>query len=409
MPTTLTFGDRTTCELDADDCTILAADDTSHPPLADPVQAVRQALTGPRGFPPLAAATVPGDHVAVAIEPGVPKMASVLRGTVAALVDAGVPPAMITIVSAETIDDRETLQQALATLGSGAVKFELHDPDDELAIAMVGVNAHGEPVRMNRTLAEADLVLPIGVASFAAGDDAPAARFACLFPRFSNRETAQRLSAAAAHLSAKERRRRAKEVDEAGWLMGVGMTLCIVPGAAGEVAAAIAGDPALVASEAADYARAIWERPVDRQADLVVATIVGDHREQTWANLGCAVAAAAAVAEPGGAIAICSELNEPPGGSLNHLLEAVDYGEVQELLRSAGDADARPAMALAQSLEQGPVYLRSRLPSEVVEALGMTPIENDDELSRLAAERAHLIVIEEAQHVVPKLSPRHLP
>ena len=64
--------------------------------------------------------------------------------------------------------------------------------------------------------------------------------------------------------------------------------------------------------------------------------------------------------------------------------------------------DAHPAVVLAKALEEGPVYLRSRLPSDVVESLGMTPIESDAELARLAAGREHTIIIEEAQRLTPR-------
>ena len=39
---------------------------------------------------------------------------------------------------------------------------------------------------------------------------------------------------------------------------------------------------------------------------------------------------------------------------------------------------------------------------EAVESLGMTAIESDAELARLAAGRAHCIIIEEAQRLVPR-------
>jgi nickel-dependent lactate racemase len=173
--------------------------------------------------------------------------------------------------------------------------------------------------------------------------------------------------------------------------------------------AVLAGDPATVARTAADQSRAIWMPPTTRQADLVIATVVGNHSEQTWDNLARALSAAAPLVEPGGAIALCSELDEPPGGSLNRLLDAVDFGEVQqELLHDEAD-DVSTALALAKALDSGPVYLRSRLAADVVESLGMTPIEDDEELSRLVSSREHCIVIEEAQRVRPQLSKRDAP
>ncbi|HEX6962130.1 MAG TPA: lactate racemase domain-containing protein [Lacipirellula sp.] len=404
--TTLTFGNSLRCKLELDDYTFLAANSELHPTLDDPALAVREALANPRGYPPLAAATVPGDHIAVAVDSGVPQLRSILRGVIGAMLDAEVPPAMITIVSADAIENREELDRDLVEMGAGGVKFELHEPDDEQALAMVGVNAHGEPLRMNRTLAEADFVLPIGVGQSAAANGDGGEKFASLFPRFSTREAADRIKVQSASESPKQHKRRSKEIDEAGWLLGIGMTVSVVPTAAGGVAAVVAGDPQAVAEAASEQSRSIWERSAERQGDLVIATVVGDRREQTWENLARALSTAAPLVEPGGAIALYTELDEPPSGSLNRLLEAVDFGDVQRELMQDDAVQAHPAMMLARALELGPVYLRSRLPADVVESLGMTPIEDDDELAHLTATRAHCVVIEEAQRVVCRLVPR---
>jgi hypothetical protein len=48
------------------------------------------------------------------------------------------------------------------------------------------------------------------------------------------------------------------------------------------------------------------------------------------------------------------------------------------------------------------VYLRSLLPDEVVESLGMAPIASDAELARLASGRPHVVVIQEAQRLKPR-------
>jgi hypothetical protein len=134
----------------------------------------------------------------------------------------------------------------------------------------------------------------------------------------------------------------------------------------------------------------------------VIAALSGDEREQTWDNLARAVQAASAVVAPGGAIAVCSELAVLPTGPLQRLREAVDFGEVQRELARDEANEAHPAMVLAKALEEGPVYLRSQLPSDVVESLGMTAIESDVELARLVAGREHCVVIEEAQRLVPR-------
>jgi lactate racemase len=390
------------CDLPLEDFTLLSAECCEHPTLADPAANVRAALAAPIGFPPLVAATTPGDVVAIALADNVPQASIIVRGAVEALLDAGVAPERITIVSLKKLEEQQPLEAALGALNAGAVKFELHDPDDEPSIAMIGVNSAKEPLRLNRTLAEADIVLPISAQRLPEGGRTEESKFAGLFPAFSNSETSARVRLESGNESPKVQKRLRDEADEAGWLLGVQMVVSVVPGAHGGVAAALAGDPDQVAEQGAEITREIWERQASIPGDLVVAALEGSEREQTWENLARAVAAASQVVAPGGAIAICSELDVLPSGPLRRLREAVDFGEVQRELARDEANEARPAMVLAKALEEGPVYLLSRLKSDVVESLGMTPIESGAELSRLAAGREHCIIIEEAQRLVPR-------
>ncbi len=401
MTTTITFGAADSCELALGDHTLLAPVAVNHPALADPAGAMRAALAAPRGYPPLAAAVVPGDHVAIAVGKALPQLASLLRGAIAALVEAGIEPADITVLTAEPLDGAGRVAEELAAAG---VKVAVHNPCDDASLAMVAITASGLPLRFNRALAEAEFVLPIAAARSALAGDGATAKYAGLFPQFSGRETADRFYARGKSTPAERRAERIAEANEAGWLLGVGLSVNVVPAAGGGVAAVLAGDPAQVAAAAAEQFEEIWERPAASQGDLVIAALAGDAEEQTWSNLARALSAAERMLGPEGAIAVCSALDQSPSGSFERLQDAVDFGAVAQRLRRDHAADARPAMILAQALQRGSVYLRSRLPADVVESLGMTPIESDAELSRLAAGRRHCIVIEEAQRVKPRLT-----
>jgi nickel-dependent lactate racemase len=397
MTTTISFGAADSCEIALGEHTRLAPDAAGHPAVDDPAAVMRAALTAPCGFPPLAAALAPGDRVAVAVGKGLPSLASLLRGAINALVDAGAEPANITVVLAEPFDQQMELG---AELG---VQFAVHNPDDATGVAMIGMTRDGRPVRFNRAVAEADFVLPIAAARLALGGEGAPAKFAGLFPQFSSREAADRFHGRGTSTLALRRTVRVAESDEAGWLLGILLSVGIVPGAGGGVAAVVAGDPAVVAKIATEQFQTIWERPAIQQGDLVIAAVTGDAEQQTWTNVARAISAAERVVRPDGAIAVCCDLEEPPGEAFERLRDAVDFGEVAQRLRRDPAADARPAMILAQALERGPVYLRSRLPADVVESLGMTPIETAAELSRLAAGRRHCVVIEEAQRLRPRL------
>jgi hypothetical protein len=398
MSITIHYGADATCELPLDDATRLAPDAAGRPSLSDPAAATRAALAAPRDYPPLAAALAPGDRVTIALGRGVPELAAVLRGVIEELSAAGVAENAITVLSAEPLVGKNDLAGKLQAAG---VTVALHDPDDEKSIAMLGMNSARHAVRLNRLLTDADFVLPIAAAK-SAGGARGAEKFAALFPRFSNRETADRLNGRGKSAGPTTKSQRKAEVNEAGWLLGVGLEVVVVPGPGGGAAAVIAGDPGAAARAAADEFQLIWERPVAERGDLVIGAMPGDASQQTWGNLARAVSACRRVVAREGAIAVCCELAERPAGSFEALVDAADFGDVAAGLKRSAAADARPALVLAQALERGAVYLRSELPDDVVESLGMTPIASDAELARLTSGRRHCIVIDEAQRVKPR-------
>jgi hypothetical protein len=397
MTTTISYGANATCQLALGDCALLAPNAANHPSI-DAAAAVRAALAAPRDFPPLAAALAPGDQVTIALGRGIPQLEAVLDGAIAELTACGVTPSEITVLSAEPL---AVHAQLAADLAADGVTYAVHDPDDEDSVAMLGMTAEYRPLRMNRTLTEADFVLPIMAARAGQGGAAPE-KFAGLFPRFSNRETADRIQGRGDAPTALGRSKRAAESDEAGWLLGVGMVVVVVPGSGGGVAAVEAGEPASATQAAATTFNEIWERVIDERGDLAIGAMPGDAEQQTWGNLARAVSACCRVVRPGCAIAVCCEVETPPAGSYKALVDAVDLAMVVTKLRKSHASDARPALVLAQAVERGPVYLRSQLPAEVVESMGMTPIASDAELARLAAGRPHVVVIQEAQRLKPR-------
>jgi hypothetical protein len=394
MTVTIHYGVHASCELPLAEFTHLAPDAAQRTSLGDPVAATRAALAAPREYPPVAAALAPGDRVTIALGRGVPALAAVLRGVIEELSTAGVAENAITVLSAEPLAGENDMAAKLQAAG---VTVAVHDPDDADSIAMLGMNSARHAVRLNRLLTEADFVLPIAAVKSSGPE-----KYAGLFPRFSNRETTDRLQGRGKAVAPTSKSKRTAEADEAGWLLGVGMEVVVVPGPGGGAAAVIAGEPGAATRAAATEFQTIWERPVAERGDLVIGAMPGGADQQTWGNLARAVSACRRVVAREGAIAVCCELAEPPAGSFEALVDAVDFGDVTAELKRSHAADARPALVIAQALEHGAVYLRSDLSDDVVESLGMTPIASDAELARLTSGRRHCIVIDEAQRLKPR-------
>lgn len=358
--------------------------------------AVRDAFAEPLDYPNLASATVPGDTVAISLKYGTPQLVSVFKGTLAALEHAGIEKSAVTVLLANEFTEDTNLQQALHDLAGKDVTFVVHDASVEEQMALLGITEANRSLRLNRVLCDADLVIPIG--SIEATDAA-----GLMFPLFSDHETRGRFNTPSAHESDANRQKLAAEVQECDWMLGVGLGLQVVPGPDGSVAGVFCGTPGGARQAARQSYQSIWSAPVDGRADLVVATIVGDESQQTWENLGRALAVAEELLTPGGAIAICSGIAIRPGASGKRLREAADLGEVERKLLKDEHADSIAALQLCRSLQRGTVYLKSRLPPDVVERFGLAPIASNEELERLVRSYGRCVVLEEAQHLMPSL------
>ena len=77
-----------------------------------------RALQRPLDFPPLEAAIVPGDHIAIAVDPNIPSIEKVIQGSVEALRQAGAGE--IDVVISDEVHD--------ATLASIARQAEQGEP-----------------------------------------------------------------------------------------------------------------------------------------------------------------------------------------------------------------------------------------------------------------------------------------
>jgi hypothetical protein len=133
---------------------------------------------------------------------------------------------------------------------------------------------------------------------------------------------------------------------------------------------------------------------------LVIATVTGGAEAQTWNNVGRALATAERLAAEGGAVAICSNLDQPPGESLGRLIGADDLADTQRrLLRDHAD-DSWPAWLIARALQRGPVYFLSQLSTETIEDMGLAPVADIAELMRLAGRHESVVVLPDSQHAV---------
>jgi nickel-dependent lactate racemase len=397
MISTLRYGCDSSLRLEvASDALVAHCDAPRGRPLADVAAAVDRALADPIGSPRLAQAALPGDKVVLALAEGVPHAATIVARTVEALVAAGVGEADITVV--RTLLDSQIAPDPLAELRQqlrGAIACRTHDPASRPALGYLAASADGEPIYINRAIHDADLVISIGCLRV---DESLGyyGIYSCVFPTFSDEASIERYRSPKSSQS-RERQRLRQAADEVGWLLGLHFTIQVVPGAGGDVLHVLAGELDAVFREGCRRCEEAWSYSVPQRASLVVATIEGDAAEQTWNNVARALSAASRAVSDDGAVAVCSELAERIGPALQRVVGADDLDAALRDIARHKPADALAAAELVRALKRGKVYLLSQLDEELVEELGMMPVEAE-QLSRLAARYDSCIVLANAQY-----------
>jgi hypothetical protein len=355
--------------------------------IADVPRAVSAALVEPLGYPPLVQAVVPGDRVVLALDAGLPHAQAVVSAVMGTLTGAGVAPGDITLLG-----QAEAVVAPLAPQWPDARRL-VHDPADRRQMAFLGRTSDQMQIVLNRALVDADVVILLGClrGTRTLGYNGPAGG---LCPALADEPTQRRFRAFHCTQSPRQHAERAREKSaEIAWLLGARFTVQVVPGRGVEVLHVLAGDLAAVSERGEQLYDQAWRFDDLKPASLVVVAVEGGPAEQTWDNVGLALSSAAEVAEPGGAIAICSELSAPSGEALQKLAGADSLSQAEHEIRKSPPPDAVAALELARALAEHHVYLLSRLPSRDVEDLGMVAVSDASELAHLARSRPSCLLL----------------
>jgi nickel-dependent lactate racemase len=373
--------------------------------LTDITSAIAATLSDPLDFPAVRRSVVPGDRIALAAEAGVPQAGVIASAVVSTLLEAGISADCIAIVHRRTdqFDADDVLRQALPGVAREAVQIIAHDPDHRDGLSYLAANRDGDPIYINRHLVDADVVLPIGCVRLP-GSPGYFGVNATLCPTFSDTATIDRFRITDADPSADEIAARRHEAEETAWLLGVMLTIQVVPAAAGGLLHVVAGTAESVERRGSALYKSAWEFEIPRRAQLVVAAIEGAEEQQTWDNVGRALAAASRAVADDGAIALCTELAAPPGPALQSISQARDLVDAARQIRKQHQVDASVAHELTAALDRGRVYLLSRLDEATVEDLGMAPVEAAADVARLIQRHRSCILLGNAQYAQPTVA-----
>lgn len=400
----LEFGLGGRLDVDVDSSRVVAAP-ARVAPVEDLAAAIEEALANPIDYPPLEQALIPEDTVALALEPGTPAAADLVAGVWRVLERRGIAAENVVIVQpqapidAPLPDPRSALPSAVAR----RMRWKQHDPDKTNDCAYVASTASGDRIYLARDYVESDVSISVGAVMY---DPLLGCRGtnSALYPALSNREALRRAQGQGHdELDPEDDRPLRQLMDEVGWLVGTLFTLQVIPAAAGGAAAVLAGAAEPVLREGRKLLSKHWKMNVDTRPEIVVAAIDRDATPTTWDQVGAALATSRRLVARGGRIILLTDLDARLGPGMELARTFEEPGKALQPVRKQAAEDFVPAMQLAAAANWANITLLSRLDSDVVEEIFMTPAGDVKEIKRLLRGSESIAFLPSAQHIFARV------
>jgi Lactate racemase N-terminal domain len=358
---------------------------------ADVKERILSAIESPIGFPPLRQAVVPGDRVAIPLDPNLSDAAPVLAAVCETLQGAGVDASDIQVLAANS--PLVGWDKAVPT----GVSWAVHDPYDRVQLAYLANSPQGRRIYLNRSLTDADCVIPIGRLGFDSvfGYAGP---WSVIFPGLSDTETLRSLRSHASDAPPDRTIPRATLVESANvsWLLGSQFQLGILEGVGG-IAQVFAGLDSAVRDAAALAVDQAWAYRSERRAELVVVGIGRPGVPVGVADLAEGLTTGTRLVQHGGKIVALSRAGGPIGPAVQRLTQTDEPKLGMALLKGLeGEDDYLAARQLARALAWADIYLLSALSEDDVDGLGMIAISRPEEAGRLAAKSGSCMFVGQA-------------
>lgn len=371
------------------------------PILADPTQALREALESPLRYPSLRLALTPDDHVTIVVDDHLTHLAKLATVVIDHVIGAGVEPTSITLLSAPSPSRQTWINDLPEVLED--VRIETHDPHDRNRLAYLASTKAGRRIYLNRSAVDADqLVLLTGphfdpLLGYAGAEGS-------LYPALSDAATRQSWNdslsmKAPSHEDWPVRR----EANEVSWLLGSPFYVQVVEGPGDGVVQVIAG-AADTAAEGRQWVDRCWRATVPELADLAIATISGDPARQDFNDMARAIACASRVVKPDGIIALLCEACPDFGDGFRTIAQAGEPEEAFRILKEKPPADWPAAYAWLESVRKSRVFLHSGLSPDIAEELFTTPMLHARQAQRLIDAGGKVVILPDAHKLMVTLS-----
>ena len=382
------------------EATLLAPPPVSH---GDPHATIQKALQDPIGSPPLKEICRAGEKVVIVTSDITRYTASerYLPVLVDELNRAGIANDDIEIVIALGIHRKQTEAEHREILGPlfGRIKVSDHECDDRKELVDLGSTASGLPVRVNRTVAEADRIVVTGTvglhyfAGFGGGRKS-------LVPGIASRETCMATHFAIfnpPHIGGKHPQAIAGSLDgnpvhaailEAALMLEPDYLFNTVLTPDKSLAGAFAGEMQSAHLAACELARQLYTVVTAAPADLAIVSCGGHPKDINFIQSQKALDYGVRALKPGGTIILLAECIDGFGNpTFFDWFRYQDLDTFETALRQNYEINGQTAHATLEKARRYRVILLSEFSREETETMGMEKAETLDAALAMAYDK----------------------
>lgn len=380
-----------------DDLSTLTVNTGNSGPIVDVDLAVSEALESPIDFVPLSQSVFPGDSVAIALGPEIPATTDVLTALLKCLAKTDVSLSDVHVVVPFDSETATQLRDALSR-DYETVTFSIHDPDDSEGLAYLAASEAGDPIMVNRTLCDADVVIPVttvrheGMLGYNGGFDG-------LIPEFSDAATQLRFRKAIMNGNEGDFKQRRADVRETAWLLGIQLAVRVIPDVKAGVAAVLAGSGIQLDVAAEDEYKHVWQSTPDT-APLVIASVSGTANSNHWRSIANAAHVVAEYSQANGVVVIVCDLSTSPGAATRFLAD-LDDDSAGRRIADSEEPDQVAAMQLLRLRQNCRIYFWCDGGQEDLEEIGIGFASDSSEIENLCSEYDRCVIIHGADRMFP--------
>ena len=321
---------------------------------------------------------------------------------------AGLRDEQTTVVVATGIHRLADGPECRRLTGNLPVRVISHDPHNDDELVTVGTTSRGCELRINRTVAEADLRILTGDVELhqfvGYGGGAKSVMPGVADPGVVNHTHSRMMSPGTGPGRFDGNPVRA-EVEEAADILGVHFIVNVALNSRHEIVGAFAGDVHEAFLAGTKLVDRMYKVPASHRYDAVLASAGGSPKDIDLYQSQKAITSARRLARRGGRVIVAAECREGHGSELAHewAREAETPEDIVRRFEQGFVMGGHKAFQLARDAQWADVHLLSAMPAATAEAFFLKPIEDAGRITALLEDAESIAVLPQATLTLPVL------